>query len=423
MARPLRIVMVAACPFPAPRGTPTRVRRLAEALDARGHAVRVVAYHLGAAEPLPYPVDRIPAVPWYGRTSAGPTLTKLLLLDPLLVLRLRRTLAEAPADLVHAHHYEGLAVALLARPRVPIVYDAHTLLAAELPSYGPPGSGELLRTLGLLLDRLLPGLAARTVAAGERVREALVARGAVAPDSVAVVGNGVEDRFLAAPPGPPARAPGVGTIVFTGNMAPHQGIDLLLRAFASVRERRPGARLLLVSHEPFDAHEAVARALGVRPWTEVRLAAPAEVPALLAGGDVAVSPRTDCPGVPQKLLNYMAAGRPIVAFDGSAGELEHDRTGLRVPNGDVAAFADAIVRLLDEPAFAAGLGERARAVAAGERSWAAAAARLEAVYDGVLAGAAAAAGASTSPSIGGAAPGAGSSPSQRSTVDGSAHTS
>src|SRR3954469_13178368 len=97
MARPLRIVMVAACPFPAPRGTPTRIRRLAEALAARGHAIRVVAYHLGAAEPLPYPVDRIPAVPWYGRTSAGPTLTNPCRSNRLLAWPFARPPAEGPA--------------------------------------------------------------------------------------------------------------------------------------------------------------------------------------------------------------------------------------------------------------------------------------------------------------------------------------
>lgn len=37
MSRRYRIAMVAACPFPCPRGTPVRVRRMAEALTARGH--------------------------------------------------------------------------------------------------------------------------------------------------------------------------------------------------------------------------------------------------------------------------------------------------------------------------------------------------------------------------------------------------
>ncbi|CAN5167531.1 hypothetical protein BH20GEM2_BH20GEM2_04600 [soil metagenome] len=39
-------------------------------------------------------------------------------------------------DVVHAHHYEGLMVAAaVPRKRLPLIYDAHTLLEAELPSY------------------------------------------------------------------------------------------------------------------------------------------------------------------------------------------------------------------------------------------------------------------------------------------------
>ena len=56
-----------------------------------------------------------------------------------------------------------------------------------------------------------------------------------------------------------------------------------------------------------------------------------------------------CDGIPQKLLNYMAAGKGIVCSAGSAKLLEHERTGLIVPNGDVDAFAAAIVRLAADP--------------------------------------------------------------------------
>ena len=42
----MRIAIVAACPFPLPRGTPVRILRMAEALADRGHEVHVVTYHL-----------------------------------------------------------------------------------------------------------------------------------------------------------------------------------------------------------------------------------------------------------------------------------------------------------------------------------------------------------------------------------------
>ena len=48
MTAALKIAIVAACPFPLPRGTPVRILRMAEALAEPGHEVHVVSYHLGS---------------------------------------------------------------------------------------------------------------------------------------------------------------------------------------------------------------------------------------------------------------------------------------------------------------------------------------------------------------------------------------
>src|SRR5829696_5121911 len=50
---PLNVALVAACPFPAPRGTPIRFQRLAEAVAGRGDRVHVVTYHFGSGEVAP----------------------------------------------------------------------------------------------------------------------------------------------------------------------------------------------------------------------------------------------------------------------------------------------------------------------------------------------------------------------------------
>ena len=124
MTEPLRVAMIAACPFPWPRGTPVRIQRIAEAVAKRGHAVHVVTYHLGEElADAPYAVHRIRDVPGYRRTEPGPTLGKLFRLDPMLVRLLRRLHREHRFDLVHAHHYEGLLVASRALGGVPNVYE------------------------------------------------------------------------------------------------------------------------------------------------------------------------------------------------------------------------------------------------------------------------------------------------------------
>lgn len=378
MTDPLRIAMIAACPFPWPRGTPIRIHRIAEAVAGRGHAVHVVTYHLGEdlADP-PFVVHRIRDVPGYRRTDPGPTFRKLFQLDPMLAGLLGRLHREICFDLVHAHHYEGLLVASHALRGTPIVYDAHTLLASELPTYRLGLPRRWIRAVSPWLDGHLPRRADRTIAVSETIRHALITHGASAPERVHVIPNGVEwQRF----PLEPGTTQAGRTIIFTGNLAHYQGVDLMLEAFRRLYARRADVRLMIVTDSPFTPFEALAQRLGVRAAVDLRRVTFAQQPALLAAATVAVNPRVQCDGIPQKLLNYMAAGLPIVSFESSAGPLRHEVTGLRVPDGDTGAMADAMERLLTDHPLARALGDAARHQARREFSWDQVAARVEQVY-------------------------------------------
>ena len=377
MSDRLRVAMVAACPFPWPRGTPIRIERIADAVARRGHAVHVVTYHLGEPAAGPYTVHRIRDVSAYRRTAPGPTLRKLFQLDPMVAGLLRRLHHEIGFHVVHAHHYEGLLVASHAVRDAPIVYDAHTLLTSELPTYPLHMPRRWVRALSPWLDRHLPRRADRVIAVSEIIANALSSAGATPPERLHVIQNGVEWQRFAADG---AAAPDGRTVIFTGNLAPYQGVDFMLEAFARLYARRPDARLLIVTDSAFEPFEALTRRLGVRAAVGVRRAAFAEQPALLARAAAAINPRIRCDGIPQKLLNYMAAGMPIASFESSAGPLRHEVTGLRVPDGDTAAMAGALERLLTDRALARSLGDAAREQARREFSWDQVACRVEQVY-------------------------------------------
>lgn len=385
----LNVAMVAACPLPFPRGTPIRIRRLAEAVARRGHRVHVVTYHLGDAwvDP-PVALHRIPVVPGYCKTSPGPSYRKILVVDRRLTAKLREVLVSHPIDVVHGHHYEGLLAALLARRAgVPILYDAHTTLESELPSYGLGLPGAMKRSLGRLLDRRLPQFASHTIAVTDAIRDYLIDVAAIVPEKVTVISNGVEEElFEVFPKGRCRGEKGTDTIVFSGNTATYQRIDLLLEAFARVRARRPDSRLLIVTRSSLDRYEALARQLGIRDAMIVENVDFDGLPRLLAGADVAVNPRIDCAGVPQKLLNYMAAGLPVVSFRGAAPIIRHERTGLCVSDENTVAMASAIERLLENRTLARRLGETARRWVRRTHTWDRAAERVEDVYRRVLDG-------------------------------------
>ncbi|MDB6089395.1 MAG: glycosyltransferase family 1 protein [Gammaproteobacteria bacterium] len=381
-AQRFRIAMVAACPMPARRGTPLRVERLAEALSARGHHVELITYHVADdAQVLDFPVHRIFNRRLYWRMPAGPNLRKLFLYDPALAVKLWQVLAAGRFDVIHAHHLEGLLVALPARLRhqIPIVYDAHTMLSSELPSYGPSFTRRAVGAVGTWLDGVLPRGADHVAAVTNDIRDRLIGHHGMNPDCISVVTNGVEMANFRI--GTPAHADGITRLIYTGTLAAYQDVDLLLEAFAKARRVRPDLRLSMAVSNPFDPYEAQAARLGIRDAIDLLPDSFDELPRQLAASTVAVLPRRHCPGIPQKLLNYMAAGKAIVCSAGSAKLLENERTGLVVPNGDVEAFSQALLRLVGNPALAHELGNRAREQVEHSYSWDHAAERLERIYE------------------------------------------
>lgn len=386
----LRTLLIAACPLPWPRGTPIRIHRMAEALTRRGHDVHVVTYPLGnAAIPIPYRIHRVGRSSTVMDSRPGPSFQKFVSLDPSLCYRAARLLRELSFDVVHAHHYEGLIAALVARRAtrpIPIVYDAHTLLASELPHYRLPLPRRLRGRLGLAFDRFLPVRADHIISVTDRMQEWFAAGAHIPPDCLSMIPNGVEHEHFAGS-GPVMEQPATSSarndgpvVMFAGNLAEYQGIELLLHSFARFRAASPGARLILVTDSPLDSFAARIDRLGLAECTSRVETDYAGLPGVLARADVLANPRTDCDGIPQKLLNYMAAGRPIVSFAGSAPVLEHEKSALLVPDGDTAAFGDALRRLHCDPKLGSRLADSARRKVVAEHGWEQVAEKVESVY-------------------------------------------
>jgi glycosyltransferase involved in cell wall biosynthesis len=355
-----------------------------------GHEIHVVTYHLGDREiEVQIPVHRIRPVGTYKKLSPGPSYQKLLFLDPLLAKKLLEVLRNNKIDLIHAHHYEGLIVSAFVRrwTKHPLIFDAHTLLESELAYYGLGLSARLKRTIGRHLDKRLPKWPDHVIAVTERIRNKLVHDIGLPEEKVTVISDGVEREVFFADdrPGRSPRTEGPRHLVFAGNLAAYQRIDLLLKAFREVAMKKDNVRLLMVTDSSFEAYEPLARQLGIRGLLDIVHSRFEDLPGHLAGAEIALNPRTECDGIPLKLLNYMAVGKPVVSYEGSASCLEHGRTGWIVKNGDISAFAGAVLRLLDDRELASTLGENARQEALLNHTWDKKARETEAVYRRLLA--------------------------------------
>ncbi|MBL8058239.1 MAG: glycosyltransferase family 4 protein [Anaerolineales bacterium] len=387
MARVYRIAMVAACPFPTSQGSQVLIRQLAETLAARRHAVHLVTYHLGepaAAAPAGVQLHRAPAVPGYRKLGSGPAWGKLWL-DLLLLLTLWRVVRREAVDVIHAHNYEALLIGWLVGrlTGVPVVYHSHNVMAAELPTYFRSAwARRAAAGLARLLDRELPRRAQACLALSPEAVEFYAAHG-VAAERLWLVPPGIE---FGEPPAGAAEAArlrhGLGAgplVIYTGNLDQYQRVAALVRGFERVRAAAPAAQLVIASHGSAGDYQAVLAEAGPAPGVRfVRSASFEETRALLLAAEVAVCPRMACFGFPIKLLNYMAAGKAVVAARGSAKGLRHLENGY-VAEDDEALMAG-VVQLLEQPAMAARLGAAARLTVETRFHWGHAAREIERCY-------------------------------------------
>ncbi len=278
---------------------------------------------------------------------------------------------EQPFDLVHAQHYGGATRAHLACRRFgwPMVYEIHSLLGDEVER-DRLGRGWVFRTYRAL-EKQVVRHAAAVIALGEPVKQVVVEEKGVPAERVRVIYPGI-DLAEYDVPGPVASITGIGpqhkVVMYVGSIVhPNQGVPILIEALPRVFAM-PETRCVLVGG-PSEAGETYRTQLGPHADRLIVLSGqtPDQVVALTQRADVLVHPRLACRenySVQSKLAVYLAAGRPIVATDfGDYRQLLGDTgAGLLTPV-EPEALAEAILRVLGDPALAARLASATRPVA------------------------------------------------------------
>jgi glycosyltransferase involved in cell wall biosynthesis len=269
---------------------------------------------------------------------------------PLRALRFTRYLRRHAFDVLQLYFpdstYFGALTGWLAR--VPHIVRTRNNLGYALTPWG--------RRLGRLCNRVV----SRTIANCEACRQSLLADEGPSPESVVVLENGVDlSCFLDLPAVSERNGP--RRVGMVGNLRPVKEPETLVRAAAQVCAQHPDVTFHIAGEgELQPGLERLVRKLGM----EGRFLLPgarADVPAFLASLDVAVlCSRSE--GMSNAVLEYMAAGRPIVAtaVGGNVELLTDGVTGLLVPPSDATSLATAIDRLLGDRALAARLGDAAR---------------------------------------------------------------
>jgi glycosyltransferase involved in cell wall biosynthesis len=389
------IAMVAACPFPANYGSSASIRELANILGDRGYNVHVVTYPIG--EPgLQVKTASIWRTAYWrkeGRTYTGPAGEKFIL-DLLMVFKLIQVIRREKIEVIHAHNYEGVLIGMIAKLFTgrPLVYQAVNLMSDELPTYNFIKPAFVARKMAAMLDWIVPRLPDFVIVISQELQNYFGARG-FGNDRLALIPPGIYPAMFANPN--PRRFRdyhSLGSrkvVMYAGVTNTFQRIDYLLEAFKVVLAAEPSTVLMVVSpiaQEPdLVKSRELASSLAIADnviWVEGQKLD--DLPDYLAVADIAVIPRPNIPGYPLKLLNYLAAEKPVVCFDSTAKGVKHLHDIFTVPDHDVLAMGNAIVKLLREPKLAARLAKNGKNTVLTRFDWEVLCTDIEAVYSRVM---------------------------------------
>ncbi len=294
-----------------------------------------------------------------------------------LALRVQRS---HPVDVVHACNPPDLLflVALLLRPRgARFVFDHHDLVP-ELFLSRFPGGGRALYWVTRLLERLTFACADGVIATNESYRAVATGRGGVDPEKVVVVRSGPDlSRFVQRSPDPELRRGKRFLLAYLGVMGPQDGVDYALRALRSLRDDRGRDDvhcIFMGSGDVRDDMMALSKELGLDDVVEFPGRVPDEfVQRCLSTADVCLSPDPKNPlndvSTMNKVLEYMAMGRPMVSFDLAEARVSAGDSAVYAPANDEGEFAARIDELLRDDQRRAEMGQKGRERIEIELSW------------------------------------------------------
>lgn len=266
------------------------------------------------------------------------------------------------------------------------VFDHHDL-SPELyvAKFGKKG---LAHRALLWLERMTYRTADVAIATNESFRQVAISRGHMDPDRVFVVRSGPDMRRLTvAPPDPSLRQGADHLIAYVGVMNSQDGVEYVLDAMrVLVAEQGRNVRAVLMGDGPMlpelkerAARLGIAHAVTFTGWADDDVLIP-----YLNAADVCVSPdpanefNHSC--TMNKILEYMALGKPVVLFDLVEGRRSAGDAALYARDDDARDMAAKIATLLDDPQLRQRLGETGRARMDRELSWEYQVPRLLAAY-------------------------------------------
>lgn len=387
-----RILMVAPTSFFSDYGGHIRILEETLALQALGHQLAIVTYYKGN-DVTGLDIRRTARLPWHTEYEVGSSRHKLAFDVYLAAQTLLEGLRFRP-DIIHGHMHEGALIGgVLAKLlRVPLVFDFQGGLTAEMVDHkflNP--NGRIYPWVYGLEKRICNFFPQAIFTSSLRAARLLTEQFQVPTHRIHPLPDCADtarfDPSLFSQEAKQALRQQLGipldrpVVAYLGLLTDYQGIPHILETAVLFKQTNQNAHFLIMGYPNVEKYRTIAHHLGVADIVTFTGKVPyRDAPYFLSLGDVAIAPKMSDTEGSGKVLNYMAMAQPVVAYDSAVHREYMAEWGAYVPSGDVKAFAETIMGLLQDPQKRGCLGHHLRNHAIRHYSWQAAAHQMTTVY-------------------------------------------
>ncbi len=255
------------------------------------------------------------------------------------------------------------------------------------------GRRDFFYKLLLMFERWTFKTADSSIATNESYKRIAIERGGMDPAKVFVVRSGPKlDRLRILPPKEELKCGRKFLVGYVGVMGAQEGIDLLLQAATYLikdLERSDVHFGLVGGGTSLEEMKQMANDLGIGDFVTFTGRVPdQELLEMLNTADICVNPdvanEMNDKSTMNKIMEYMALGKPIVQFDLTEGKVSAQRASLYANKNDPKDMAQKILQLLNNPELRQQMGEFGRDRVKNELEWQYEVPKLLAAYDAIF---------------------------------------
>jgi glycosyltransferase involved in cell wall biosynthesis len=331
MERKDKILMIAATPFFSDRGCHIRIYNEIKYLKKNDVDVVLCTYHLGYNPPGidQNDIKRIINIPWYKKVTPGASWHKLYLDLLLLILSFKEYLKIKP-KIIYAHLYEGLFIAwfvkILAFSRVKIIFDCQGSLAEEMYQY-TLHKNKLFKIFYFIfssIEKILLHVPNKIFCSSKNSFNFIKEKYKIVDRKIDILDDGIDEEMFK----------GVTieekteirnkyqvpddniVIIYTGSLANAKGVDGLLKALPEVIEKNNKLTFIFAGYGELEDYYKSKYSEYIKSGHVIFIGRFSyfTLPKILALADYAIDPKKDSSESSGKLLNYVAAGLPVICF-------------------------------------------------------------------------------------------------------------